>query len=435
MATENSNDKYNLVILLIVAAVAIAGISSVSGLIGKKYINQGVIADYQSNENLVGQGGALNFVNCIDSDGGKVYYLKGTARSFTSNGDPYVYNDTCCVLTTYDGGTTTCYPTSESDNLIEEYCAYSQPSERKRYAYPIIYQCPFGCRDGACKAPPECLLLANQKTKTTQVYTVEGIDYEVKALYVRVNNSQLNINGETTSVLHEGSYYTLADGRQIEALSIPLGTISFCFLGKNQPAVAFLNLGGFTYKIVSSSDINFNDFSIMVDVNGDSIMGNFNLVVHGQEYDVLAKDSNFYLYGSSLLQYKGADKITNDNPVLKFKDLNTGNIIEQVYTNSSPLATIKVGGNEYGVYAASAITSNDFDIQIDMDASGLLGDYGITIIGNENLSALKENYILLNSYGVIQYLGADNKATQNPVMRFKDIQTGNTIELAYSIMY
>ena len=83
-----------------------------------------------------------------------------------------------------------------------------------------------------------------------------------------------------------------------------------------------------------------------------------------------------------ILQYKGSDKVTADNPVLKFKDLGTGDTIEQTYTNASPLATLKIGGADFRVYAFGArdgatpqggdLSNNDFDIHVDMDASGAL---------------------------------------------------------------
>ncbi|MBI2541888.1 hypothetical protein HYV80_04215 [Candidatus Woesearchaeota archaeon] len=84
---------------------------------------------------------------------------------------------------------------------------------------------------------------------------------------------------------------------------------------------------------------------------------------------------------SYVLQYKGADKITADNPVLKFKNVGSGNTIEQTYSAGSgggtqQLATLKVGGADFKVYNASetdgsgSIATNDFDILVDMDASG-----------------------------------------------------------------
>ncbi|MBI2657448.1 hypothetical protein HYX08_02005 [Candidatus Woesearchaeota archaeon] len=78
-----------------------------------------------------------------------------------------------------------------------------------------------------------------------------------------------------------------------------------------------------------------------------------------------------------VLQYKGADKVSNDNPVLKFKNLGSGNTIEQTYSagtggGEQQLATLKLGGADFRVFNASSIATNDFDVKVDMDASGAL---------------------------------------------------------------
>ena len=86
------------------------------------------------------------------------------------------------------------------------------------------------------------------------------------------------------------------------------------------------------------------------------------------------------------LQYKGADKVTNDNPLLKFKNLG-GGTIEQTFSNKSSsaivgpdgnpvteLATLKVGGSDFTVYGVNGIKTNDFGVIIDLDASGVISD-------------------------------------------------------------
>ncbi|MBI3035225.1 hypothetical protein HYY71_02790 [Candidatus Woesearchaeota archaeon] len=78
---------------------------------------------------------------------------------------------------------------------------------------------------------------------------------------------------------------------------------------------------------------------------------------------------------SYVLQYKGADKISSDNPVLKFKNLGDKKSIEQTYSAGSgsgqqELATLKIGGADFRVFNDSSIKSNDFDIVVDLDASG-----------------------------------------------------------------
>ena len=111
----------------------------------------------------------------------------------------------------------------------------------------------------------------------------------------------------------------------------------------------------------------------------------------------ISKDDYFVLSDSTagrkrgerptyVLQYKGADKVTNDNPTLRFRNMGGGSTIEQTYTNSSvttivgpdgvnaltKLATLKVGGSDFAVYAVNDIKSNDFQIALDLDASGAI---------------------------------------------------------------
>ena len=86
------------------------------------------------------------------------------------------------------------------------------------------------------------------------------------------------------------------------------------------------------------------------------------------------------------LQYKGADKSTSDNPKLKFKNLGSGETIEQTYSaTASPLATLKIGGADYRVYnttheATNDLNANDFNVMVDLDASGAIsGDVNRTV--------------------------------------------------------
>ena len=105
------------------------------------------------------------------------------------------------------------------------------------------------------------------------------------------------------------------------------------------------------------------------------------------ENKVITKDDYLVLTDSSklrgerktyVLQYKGADKITADSPVLKFKNLGSGETIEQTYNDATPLATLKLGGADFRVYKApdADISTNDFNIQVDLDADGTLESTG-----------------------------------------------------------
>ncbi|MBI2208363.1 hypothetical protein HYU50_02605 [Candidatus Woesearchaeota archaeon] len=101
------------------------------------------------------------------------------------------------------------------------------------------------------------------------------------------------------------------------------------------------------------------------------------------ENKTIAKDDYLILTDNSknrgerksyVLQYKGADKLSSDSHVVKFKNLGNGETIEQSYTNSTPLATLKIGGADYRVYVAdtemAGLQANDFGVWVDLDSSG-----------------------------------------------------------------
>src|SRR3989339_2136177 len=63
---------------------------------------------------------------------------------------------------------------------------------------------------------------------------------------------------------------------------------------------------------------------------------------------------------SYVLQYKGADKVTADNPVLKFKNIGGSKTIEQTFSaaeEGTSIATLKVGGADFKVYNATGVAS------------------------------------------------------------------------------
>ena len=117
-----------------------------------------------------------------------------------------------------------------------------------------------------------------------------------------------------------------------------------------------------------------------------------NRTINKDDYFILSDSTSGRKRGERstyLLQYKGADKSTNDNPILKFKNIGGGNTIEQSYTaatsldvvvqggaSGGKLATLKVGGSDFQVWNATSVASNDFGVIVDLDASGAIVSLG-----------------------------------------------------------
>lgn len=110
-----------------------------------------------------------------------------------------------------------------------------------------------------------------------------------------------------------------------------------------------------------------------------------------KENKTIIKNGNFILTGpgnngpSFTLKYMGADKMISDNPLIRFKDLGSGDIIEILlsagtYTAGifgdagqegiTELTQIKIGGGVFRVFNLTSTKSNDFDILVDLDGDG-----------------------------------------------------------------
>ncbi|MBI2101882.1 hypothetical protein HYT53_04705 [Candidatus Woesearchaeota archaeon] len=119
---------------------------------------------------------------------------------------------------------------------------------------------------------------------------------------------------------------------------------------------------------------------------GRAFINTENSTINKDEYFVVSESTSSRKRGERptyVLQYKGSDKVTADNPLLKFKNLGEGSTIEQTFSNKSTsstvgaagapiteLATLKVGGSDFNIFAANGIGTQDFPIMIDMDADG-----------------------------------------------------------------
>ena len=68
-----------------------------------------------------------------------------------------------------------------------------------------------------------------------------------------------------------------------------------------------------------------------------------------------------------------------------------------------------------------------------MNGDGVIGNYrvleGETVVTKET-GIQKDNYFIIRSHTIVKYLGA---SIESKVMRFKDIQTNEIIEVVYQI--
>jgi hypothetical protein len=164
----------------------------------------------------------------------------------------------------------------------------------------------------------------------------------------------------------------------------------------NLQKISTLSIGGDGYDIYSSASyMETDDFNIVVDKNADGIidfknfkLGNDNNDLILNENQILSKDDYFILASHAIdaetnirssfaLQYKGADKSSIDNSVIKFKNLGDNEPIE--YPVIDGTSSINIGGGIYKIRSASPIDVNDFSIQIDLNGDGFIGEEIVSI--------------------------------------------------------
>ena len=134
--------------------------------------------------------------------------------------------------------------------------------------------------------------------------------------------------------------------------------------------------------VVSGSTLRFGD-------TDDDLIITENKVISKDDYFIVTDESDSNGERQSFaLRYRGSDKSTSDNPVIKFDDLGSGNRIERplsvgaganlaagiapsLATNhTAQVAEIKLGGGTFRVYNASSHLLNDMNVFVDLNGGG-----------------------------------------------------------------
>ena len=134
---------------------------------------------------------------CTDSDGGKNYYLKGEITGELVSGEGSPSADMCL----------------DGPWLRELFCNNEGKGE------PIGYECPYGCKDGACL----CDMVDTLSNGELKTYTIKDIDYDVKPIIttnIYPYHIQFIVNGELTDILGIGKSFTLSNGAGITVIEI-----------------------------------------------------------------------------------------------------------------------------------------------------------------------------------------------------------------------
>ena len=229
----------------------------------------------------------------------------------------------------------------------------------------------------------------------------EAIDNAFVVIEATDDNSTFKINRIHVNMTADDDFYVPAGGKLSENPDLdepqvlftsnwdieykglseqPMETIEIASSGNKRYQLKFLDGAGNKVELplveavaASAEEIGEKDKAL---INIESV----NRSLEKDDYIIVSDSSESRGSRKSYaLQYRGADKISADNPVLKFKNLGSGETIEQTYSagtggGEQQLAILKIGGADYRVYNVTAITANDFRVIVDLDASGAITD-------------------------------------------------------------
>ena len=197
----------------------------------------------------------------------------------------------------------------------------------------------------------------------------------------------------------------------------PIETIELDTSGSSKYKLKFLDGNGdsVSMPLIEATSASTHVFG----ENSKYLITTENTSVTRNDYFILTDESdNRGERKTYILQYKGADKSTADSPKLKFKNLGSGDTIEQTYKNESltsivgpagnqvtELATLKLGGADYKIWANAGIkASNDFDIVVDFN-------------GQSDVETTVKTTNITTSYGM--EIGLDNSSAGSVLVVFK----------------
>ncbi|MFH2028339.1 MAG: hypothetical protein ABIJ08_04335 [Nanoarchaeota archaeon] len=279
----------------------------------------------------------------------------------------------------------------------------------------------------------------------TKTYTIDGKEYEVNVPIITDTGTtyvKFVINGETTKALQDGQSDKMSDGTEIgvrEILPNEAGDVSQDIVEFYLGAKKLLLKDTIIADAASSDTVEYNNENIQeaaVIIRGSNTSSL--LKIESIEINTTAEDDLYLAAGGKL------SSLMDEPEALVAKSYD----IEYRGLSSEPTNDIKVrssGSKQYQLYFTDADGSEvKLPIARANSTSGTtlnLGDDENQLIMNSTTNINRKDYFVLtdeseaqghrNSWA-FQYMGADASTADNPVISFKNLGSGETIERPYT---
>src|SRR3989344_2629750 len=275
----------------------------------------------------------------------------------------------------------------------------------------------------------------------TKTYTIGGKDYEVTLNFVDADEAQFTINGQTSRKMKDGDTDKLADGTSIGVTDVlyqdyagGVQAATF-FIGANKVQLKDTNiLDTGSSNNLKVDDTEIDDAQVIVEGTDDNSTFKINRI-----HVNMSADDNFYVpAGGKLSENPDLDEpqvLFTQNWDIEYKGLS------EVATEDIKLSTS--GDSQYNLEFVDG-DGNKVSVPIAKSPTGsavLHGDTNKPFINVENWTISKDAYIVVTDSTrkrgerktyILQYKGADKVGSDNPVIKFKDLGSGDSIDQTWS---
>ncbi|MDP7323482.1 MAG: hypothetical protein QF632_01835 [Candidatus Woesearchaeota archaeon] len=286
----------------------------------------------------------------------------------------------------------------------------------------------------------------------TKTYVVDGKDYEVTALIIDDTTStpavKLKINGEVTRKLKEDQTDTLSDGIEVgirnilgnEAGDVTQDLVEF-YLGVDEIIFQDTNISKMGGGSLEVRDETISDATIEISGSDDNTKTKISKIKISLDADDDLYVSEGKTVSEQLDEPEGFFTLNFD---IEFQGLSTADTSEVMITNSGDkqylLSFENKDGDTIKFPLVSVLSSGDNRIGDDSQSKRLIHIENFTGVNQAKYPIADEDSFIVNDNkaigvrqtGFTHVLQYKDQDSTNKVLKFKDVGTGETIEVSYT---
>jgi hypothetical protein len=283
----------------------------------------------------------------------------------------------------------------------------------------------------------------------SQDYTIKGKAYSVALTYVDATTAKFTVNGEATNKLQDGATYVLADGTEIGVSDV----LYQSYAGGIHSASFFLGASKLELRdddvVAATSTHEMKVGSETIDGADVFITGtddNTTFSISTIEINMTSQDEFFVGAGEKLSDAIAAQDEEKELLMAGGFDIEYSGLTEEethdIRLKTASTRRYKLGlfdGDNNAVDLPVAYAEGTFNLTLGEDSAANARGSDKRLVIYEGQDIYKDDYFVVSSGDassgaaksyLLQYKGADRTSKTSPIIKFKNIGTGKTLEYA-----